>query len=919
MGDNSRSGRSPIRIRPDPSGKPTWVYHSSRPPAPAWPETAPSDHWRKRSTPETPKTTFDWVHDVTVADGKVFFGSSADDTVRCLDAATGRRLWSFHAGGPVRLAPSLHDGRVVFGCDDGAVYSLDAATGALHWKTMPGEDKRLPGNGRIINRWPVRTGILTKDNTGYFGAGLFPGEGTFYCTVDLRNGRIIDKRAVDFSPQGYVYQSGDKLLAQSGRAKSDEVLGTVKTPEHPTTTDRRTRNTAQKKYPFGKIETPEHIFVGGEKTVAAFKPDGEKPIWEAAVDGPARGLAIAEGTLYVSTTTGSIYAFGSDSKNIVNKETAEPAPVLKRPRAGNLIAQLPRNRGYALVIGVGDGGLIQALAQNSQLQVVGIDTDNKRIGDLRKRFESIGIYGAPAGDRGGVSIQLVDNLDTLPFVDGIFNLVTTGDSTTDLSEKEAERLVRPWDGLATSASGKVLLRGTAPKGAGAWTHAYADPGNTASSGDLAVDGEVAVRWFGRPGPERIVDRHLRAPPPLSAGGYLLIPGRDYLFGLDAHNGTVLWERAIPRFMRASMLRDCGNLVLDPATNSVFAASGAQCLVLDVESGEARHTFSVNPETEEWGYLAMTRNVLIGSAVKKGAIRRELSYAAIWEGGYGDGKRAVCSHRLFALDPGTGKQIWSYQPEGAIANPSICIEGGYLMFLESRNVETLKPSESKGRWNYADLIKTNGADIVALELSSGKPAWRRSFGDDATGIQTLFLSAASGHLVMVYSRNLKPKISGNSSERPTLHYQVRVLEVAGGASRWDRLINTNRNPNLTHGEQDLHPVIAGDRLVVEPTVFDLESGKELFTFKRQGGGGCGTLSAAANKLYFRASNVAEFDLVTRRQDWITRTTRPGCWISMIPANGLLLVPEGSSGCICSYPVQASMGFGPIGSRTGNQPE
>ena len=80
------------------------------------------------------------------------------------------------------------------------------------------------------------------------------------------------------------------------------------------------------------------------------------------------------------------------------------------------------------------------------------------------------------------------------------------------------------------------------------------------------------------------------------------------------------------------------------------------------------------------------------------------------------------------------------------------------------------------------------------------------------------------------------------------------------------------------------------------------------FARQGGGGCGAISASSNKLYYRAGHPTEFDLESKKQERITRSTRPGCWINMIPANGLLLVPEGSSGCICSFPVQASMAYG-----------
>ncbi len=30
--------------------------------------------------------------------------------------------------------------------------------------------------------------------------------------------------------------------------------------------------------------------------------------------------------------------------------------------------------------------------------------------------------------------------------------------------------------------------------------------------------------------------------------------------------------------------------------------------------------------------------------------------------------------------------------------------------------------------------------------------------------------------------------------------------------------------------------------------------------------------------------------------------PGCWFNAIPAGGLVLLPDGSSKCACSYPVQ-----------------
>ena len=949
MGDNLRSGRALQGVQLHPSGKPQWVYHPTRLPAPAWPETARSDHWRKRATPETPKVTFDWVHDVAVAGGKVFFGSSADDSLRCLDASNGEVVWTFHAGGPVRLAPTVSEGRVVFGCDDGAVYCLNAVDGRLNWKARPASapDRRLPGNGRLMSVWPVRTGVLVKGDTGYFGAGLFPGEGAWYCTVDLRDGRIIDEKPVDFSPQGYIFENGGRLFSQAGRARTAGTLGTVAAGSKASVLPQsRISNAVREKYPYALVETPERIFVGGDQRVAAFEPGSDTPVWAAEIDAPARGLAIASGQLFVSTTKGSIFAFGATAGDLVHREAEKENHVFKRKVADSLIARLPRERGYALVVGVGDGSLLGALAERSQLHVIGVDTDGSRISKLRSELVASGLYGSLNVEetrRGSVALQTIESIDRLPFVDGIFNLVTIGQPGEALPISEAKRLIRPWDGLAV-LDDDVVLRGEALPGAGSWTHAYADAGNSASSNEQHVDGETRLRWFGRPGPDRMVDRHMRASPPLGAGGYLLVPGRDYLYGLDAHNGTVLWERELPAFMRASMLRDCGNLVLDPKSKQVFATTGAKCLIINVDTGETTREISVDEADEEWGYLAIADGTLVGSAVDKGAVRRELSYAAIWEGGYGDGKRAVCSQSLFGMDPQSGHRRWTYHPSGAIANPSICIGSGQIFFLESRNGQTLRPptpvlgkddvlvSRQPGRWGYGELIEAVGADLVALDLQSGVMRWRRPFEEtDGSSILSCYLSCREGRLVAVHSHNTTPALRTEAEPKPesetdsnpaasgeepaplpppkpTLHYDVRVMNAMDGSGLWQHGIDTGRRPNLIHGEQDLHPVIAGTRLVVEPHVFDVATGEKLFSFKRSGGSGCGTISASAKKLYYRASHPAVFDLESQKQQWISRATRPGCWINMIPASGLLLVPEGSSGCICSFPVQASMAFG-----------
>ena len=50
---------------------------------------------------------------VTVAGGQVFFGSSVDDAVHALDAATGVEQWVFFTGAPVRFPPCSPAGEKV--------------------------------------------------------------------------------------------------------------------------------------------------------------------------------------------------------------------------------------------------------------------------------------------------------------------------------------------------------------------------------------------------------------------------------------------------------------------------------------------------------------------------------------------------------------------------------------------------------------------------------------------------------------------------------------------------------------------------------------------------------------------------------------------------------------------------------------
>ena len=106
-----------------------------------------------------------------------------------------------------------------------------------------------------------------------------------------------------------------------------------------------------------------------------------------------------------------------------------------------------------------------------------------------------------------------------------------------------------------------------------------------------------------------------------------------------------------------------------------------------------------------------------------------------------------------------------------------------------------------------------------------------------------------------------------------------------------------------------PTVVGDRLYCEPCVYELATGRRIEDWGWKPRRGCGTMSASASSLFFRDNSATMFDLEAKKLTKVTTVTRPGCFINMIPAGGLLLVPEASSGCSCDYAVQASLAFMP----------
>ncbi len=99
------------------SGQPRWSFTTG---SLLPPNTSPAGGWDL------------WASSPTVVGSRVLIGGG-DGKLYCLDLQSGQRLWQVRTGGRVRATPAVQNGLVVVGSWDGRVYAYDLETGKERW------------------------------------------------------------------------------------------------------------------------------------------------------------------------------------------------------------------------------------------------------------------------------------------------------------------------------------------------------------------------------------------------------------------------------------------------------------------------------------------------------------------------------------------------------------------------------------------------------------------------------------------------------------------------------------------------------------------------------------------------------------------------------------------------------------------
>ncbi len=561
------------------------------------------------------------------------------------------------------------------------------------------------------------------------------------------------------------------------------------------------------------------------------------------------------------------------------------------------------NRGVALVVGVDSGELIYNLAQMTQLHIIAVDTDEQRVNRCRENL----LRNKSYGDR--ISVNYVADLKKLDWPENFANIICSERLFTDKENSLDEEFVASYlnaynsyayvspkfnsklydfEKYKLSTLSMIKIGNPIPVDHGEWTTLYGNNNNSAfggeSLGNARATSDLQLQWIGRPGPLHQADRSGRKTAPLASNGRLYIEGINRLIAMNAANGTVLWNIEMPGLTRMNTPRDCSNYVCDE--QNVFVVVDNNCYKFSGQTGKLLNTFevvttnSMNPEknwTYDWSYIASHNKLLIGSAVKakseytnfKGG-KNSGWYDAVK---HADVNSNVCSENLFAIDKNNGQIKWRYiTPKGIIINPTIGIDDDTVVFVESREFD--RKSADKRRLDSLD----KDLFLIALDANTGKKKWQTPL-TITEGTSMISLAISRGVIVVNSSH------AGN--------YHIYGFNLQTGKDIWATKIPWVSNH---HGGHLARPAIVDNKIYNNPGILDLYTGKQ-YRIQKQIRGKCGTYSCTTQGLFFRSGSITFYNFFENKRAGAWNRLRSDCWLSMIPACGLLLAPEGGGGCDC----------------------
>ena len=934
---------------------------------------------------------------------KIYFISD-DSFLYCLNAETGKLVWKFQGSPsnykllgnerlismwPARGGPVIHEDIIYFAASiwpfmGTFIHAVNANNGAVVWTNS--------GSGSIFilqpHNSPAFAGVAPQGYLAISGDKLLVSGGrSVPACYDLHTGKLLYYQAVTkyggydvfsnndfFFNDGHIYDIKDgkhlssspvSILTEESMIGIDPEGLIVARKLEPITveyTDRRGR--IQKRIQFPEIWRIEsclqHIFIkagsqiyGGAKNLVgainiSMAKQGRKSTlsWSAPIEGEPWSMIAANGKLYVITREGCLFCFGP--RKIIPK-------TLRRAIAKNeenddsfskmaekIIEETGIKDGYCLILGLENGRLMEEFLRQSNLNLIGLDSNPQKIAFLRKYFDEKKVYGKRISLITGdlistplspylASLVVVENFpdssDYSGMIQRVYQRLRPYGGTACFQLKDTQQskfltqaeLLNLSNAVIRSSDNFVYLKriGSLP-GSAEWTHQYGDIANTVCSKDSRVKPPLGPLWFGGPSHLDVLPRHGHGPPPQIVDGRLFIEGINVFSARDVYTGRILWRKEFPNLNTFDQyyndtynhdpLYRGGNQEHYPGANAfgtnfvavkdrIYLLCDTSCFILDPATGDTIDKFILpddeNGEKRNWGYIGVYEDLLIAGASPFHVFEHDKNTFIQPNNRYGMG-----SQYLIVLNRYTGNPLWerkavfNYRHNAIVAgNDKIfCIDG------------------ITGK--QADILKRRGhviqgiPSIQAFDIRTGEEKWKVDENVFGTWLG--------------YSEEFNVILQAGSRAGDRAFDEVdqgmSVLNASTGALIWknndnysgpcilhhDKIITQTGGSNQTSLPAKIYHLLTGEIISASHPVTGDTIPQSWIRFK-----GCNTAIASEHLLTFRSAAAAYVDLTNQSGTTTIGGFRSGCTSNLIAADGVLNAPDYTRTCTCSYQNQTSL--------------
>ncbi len=684
-------------------------------------------------------------------------------------------------------------------------------------------------------------------------------------------------------------------------------------------------------------------------------PTDEQPAkiaYQIPVTGQVLRLVAGAGKLLAVTIDGRIIAFGVDGAvNRLASSPQRPSPSASSlAQADSILRHLATREGYALCYGADDGRLLEALIDRSQLHIVVVDPDAKKVARLRERWDDAGLYGK----RLAIHVGDPTTFEAPPY---IANLVLVGRETANAfanaeSADAMYRSVRPYGGVLcyqrspelraadldqivesvplvnaqvkADPQAVALVRKGALPGSAPWTHLYGDIANSVKSNDSLVKLPLGILWFGGNSNTDVLPRHGHGPCEQVVGGRLFLEGMDRLTARDVYTGRLLWKRVFDDLGTFDVYYDktYKDTPLDPAYNQVhlpganlrgtnyvvtddaiYLVIAKTCFVLDPVTGRTKKRIELpkladGTDSDAWAYLGVYEDVLLAGADFSNFTKKldDVTFKAKGNKGEAWSFDKYGSGGLIAMDRHTGDKLWEIKANHSLLHNTVIAGGGRVYMVDKL------PKTVEAQLERRGLANPDTYELKVVDAKSGELVWRTS--DNVFGT---WLGYSEEYDILIQAGS-----ASTDRAKEEVGQGVVAYNAASGVVRWqnpsmsysgpcillkDMIITNSQSYKTTSGVYNL--LDGSPRLIGN----SLTGGERPWTYTRAYG--CNTAIACENMLTFRSGAAGFYDLNAKSGTGNFGGFRAGCSSNLIVADGVLNAPDYTRTCSCGYQNQTSL--------------